>query len=458
MDIDEAKAWAVAEFQRKPNTAYHRYQQYLEGKQPLAFATEKYEQAFGRIFKPFAYNICETVVDAHADRMEITGFTAPKGGDDRATKAQATWEANRMDHREGMVESDQFGYGDGYVIVDIVDNQPVIWPGIPTEIRVRYSDQRPGHRIAAARLWGEGKIWRLNVWTETALAKFAAPRHEGDTEAPRKPESFAPLADQQDDIPNPVPGIVPVFHFANNAHVNDYGTSELRSVIPLQDALNKTLTDLMVAMEFYAFRQRIILGISIDPNDEAAAKQFERFQMGMTRMMWVDGAEGKTPSIQEFSETNILQYSAVVERYEQQIAIVSKVPRNYFGQRSADAISGESKRMDESQFISKIEDRQHAASPIWSEVQAYALTATGTPTAPGDVQPVWKPAAPISDNEELQLALSRKALGMPLETILKEMGIEPNEIATILKERQKEQEATRRQFDAGFALNGAGEQ
>ena len=43
------------------------YRRYLEGNHDLQYATQKFRQAFGRLFDTFAYNRCATVVDAHAD-------------------------------------------------------------------------------------------------------------------------------------------------------------------------------------------------------------------------------------------------------------------------------------------------------------------------------------------------------------------------------------------------------
>ncbi len=454
LDPEDAKRWAVAEFRRKPNTTYDLYRRYLAGDHDLAFATQKFREAFGLIFKTFSYNLCETVVDAHADRMEITGF----GADDsaRSQRMQAIWDVNGMDHREGQIEADQFGYGDAYVIADVVDGEPILWPALPTETRVRYSDQRPGHRVAAARLWGEGTLWRLNVWTETTLFKYQATRTKGDTTIPTDPRTFLPM-DGEAEFPHPVPGTVPVFHFANNARVNDYGVSELRSVIPLQNGLNKTVMDMLVAMEFAAFPQRVAIGIDDeDPDTQSAIRDLVT---GVNRLITLQGTDGKDPSIAEFSAANIAQYLDVIQQFERKIAIVTKVPRNYIGDRTADAISGESKRMDESGFIAKIEDRQRADGQVWSDVAAYVLTAIGMPTTPGEVRVNWKPAAPLSLDERMNAAMQKKALGYPLEVILREDGYEPTQIADILqKKRDEDQAAVERQramFDGGVLSGSA---
>lgn len=457
MNVGTGLIWAVSAFQRKSNNDYHRYRSYLSGDHPLAMATEKFREAFGGIFREFAYNICETVVDAHADRMAIEGFGADN--DDISTKAQAIWDDNNMDHREGQVESEQFGMGDGYVIVDQVDNRPVIWPQLADEMRVMYSDERPGKVIVAARRWLEPDgPWRLNVYTETEIAKFTAPRKGNSAEPPVKVDAFVPMKVESEAWPlrNPVPGIVPVFHFGNNAPVNDYGVSELRNVLPLQNAINKTVLDMMVAMEFAAFPQRVALGVEFDPADTTSKDKLEQFQLGLLRILTLDGAEGKTPSIAEFAAANIAQYEMVIEGFEKKIALITKVPQNYFNHRTANAISGESKRMDESGFIAKMEDRTRAAGAIWVQVQEYCLRMIGANPAPGSIRVNWKNVAPISQEEQVRNALSKKGFGMPLKAILREAGYEPDQIETILDEKREERDSERQMFDAGFDLEESG--
>ena len=48
------------------NTAagYRRYERYYKGEHDLSFATEKFESAFGSIFREFAMNLCAERVDA----------------------------------------------------------------------------------------------------------------------------------------------------------------------------------------------------------------------------------------------------------------------------------------------------------------------------------------------------------------------------------------------------------
>ncbi|MCV4684362.1 phage portal protein, partial [Escherichia coli] len=63
-------------------------------------------------------------------------------------------------------------------------------------------------------------------------------------------------------VENPY-GMIPVFHFANNPGIGNFGSSELEAVMPIQDGMNKAVLDMLVAMEVSAYRQRWAAGIEI---------------------------------------------------------------------------------------------------------------------------------------------------------------------------------------------------
>src|SRR6187551_3446903 len=151
-DTADALQWALKAY-KAHGQHYGECRAYLDGDQPLSFATEKFKSAFGRQFKTFAYNRCAAVVDAHADRLQVEGF----GSDNDALSqaAQDIWDSNQMDVREGMVEFDAFGLGDGYVIVEVdpADGAVLIWPQYAENVRVQYSDTRPGLITQASRRW-----------------------------------------------------------------------------------------------------------------------------------------------------------------------------------------------------------------------------------------------------------------------------------------------------------------
>src|SRR5262245_45001762 len=53
---------------------YLLYYNYYMGNQPLAFATDKFRDTFGNVFREFSENACGPVVDSLSDRLVVTGF------------------------------------------------------------------------------------------------------------------------------------------------------------------------------------------------------------------------------------------------------------------------------------------------------------------------------------------------------------------------------------------------
>lgn len=452
--IEHPLAWAVAAH-RDPDQAarYTRYRRYHDGDHDLSFATPRYESTFGQLFSSFSYNRCAVVVDAHADKLAVETFVAEH---EAATEiASDIWMRNMMDQRAGEVHKEAFRAGDGYCIVWPETNLvtidgaavPTIWPQKASHIRVHYDDERPGLITLASKAWMlHSKRMRLNLYFPDRIEKYitSTRAHSGIPHAAGAFERY-----EADGEPWPVPnlwGVVPVFHFANNADTGDYGRSELRDVIPLQNALNKVLTDIILTSELAGFPQKVILGIDgMDPSNQDALKRLEG---GLNKIFTIPTGAGDSPvSITEFSAANLIQLVAVAELFDKTISRTSRVPVHFL-QMSGDFPSGAALRTAESPFTSKIEDRQVAFGNVWENVMALALRQAGMENTEG-LRVVWKPAAPMTPDESWNLAVAQKAAGMPFAAILREMGKSQDEIDQIMLDKDAAVEQAMRAFDGG---------
>src|SRR5699024_6415865 len=134
--------------------------------QPLAFATDKFKSAFGQTFEEFAYNRCDSVIGAMADRLQVTGFGA-NDNDTAGKNARATWDDNDMGIRERQLEQEALGNGDASVVVEQhpATGDVIIWPPTASQMRVQYRPDLPGVIQFAVKQWRdtEGYI-RLTVY------------------------------------------------------------------------------------------------------------------------------------------------------------------------------------------------------------------------------------------------------------------------------------------------------
>ena len=81
-------------------TRYDKPMRYYNGDHDLAFATEKFENTFGTLFREFALNLCPVICDAVRDKLRVTDFSVEISARNSAntvnTAARQIWFRNRM--------------------------------------------------------------------------------------------------------------------------------------------------------------------------------------------------------------------------------------------------------------------------------------------------------------------------------------------------------------------------
>ena len=105
------------------------FEAYYDGHQPLAFASQKFRDAFGSRFREFSSNFMSLVVDAPGERLEVQGFRfADAEGDEDIWRR--VWQENDLDagsprpHRsahEGRRLRARGAQADGVPVVTIED-------------------------------------------------------------------------------------------------------------------------------------------------------------------------------------------------------------------------------------------------------------------------------------------------------------------------------------------------
>lgn len=455
--INPDVAWAARQFTDPRQERYHLYHQYVSGVQPISFATGRFEDAFGKKFEKFAYNRTDSIVAAIADRLQVIGFAADASDAKIADKAQHIWDDNSLDLHEDDLEEECLTSGDSYAIVEQDINDPsrvLIWPQYARNMRVRYSTERPGEIEMAARQWidghGENRRVRLNLYYRDKIEKYRSTNAgsmvviDGNTQW----ERYQPEGDRNWPVELNVTDTVPVFHFANKARINGYGVSELASVIPIQDALNKAVMDLLVGMEFSAFRQRVLLNVDLE--EQGAEERIDQLEVGITRLLSIVGEpDGPNPGIAEFSATDVRQFIGPIDLFDTLISRVAKVPVHYL-QLSGDFPSGEALRTAEAPFVAKVERLQRRMGDGFNRMMTYAVRLSGNHgLKPGVLETKWSSAMPLSDSETLDYALKRQSLGIPLTTNLQEMGKDSDYIAEVMAAIDEENERKLRMFNSG---------
>ena len=428
---------------------YAKARRYYAGLHDLSFATEKFANTFGEMFREFALNLCPAVVDSTRDKLKIKGFSvedARGGGVDAIRRSAARiWHRNRMALRSGEVHKEALRCGDAYVIV---------WPGAGGEVQfvpnsadavaVHYDEDATGRIAWAAKHWRTGgRRTRLNLYFPDRIEKYISkeraegilPDAKGFVPFPARKDEAAAGGPQQgllfrveDDggsslrgkldapvVENPY-GVVPVFHFANNADIGELGRSELEAAMPVQDGLNKSVLDMLVAMEVSAFRQRWVAGIELKI-DEETGKEIAPFRSGVDQLWATSDPDTR---FGDFGATDLEQFLKVKDGFRIDIASVTGTPLYYLMPHTQAVPSGESLRKAETRFIAKVRDRQAQFGAAWADAMSFALRAAGHPNVSLVTQ--WEDPAPTSERETLENLRIKKELGLPAEHALAEAG------------------------------------
>jgi len=409
---------------RENSIRYQRFERYYRGEHDLAFATDKFANAFGSQFREFALNLCPAVCDAVRDKLKITGFSVESIAErtaftaaDIEQKAAAIWRMNRMDVRAGELHKEALKNGDAYAIVwPNADGRAVIYPKKAANCAVVYDTESPGKIISAAKFWQTpDKYTRLNIYYADRTERFIT-RSSGGILLPAG-DQFVPYAEDGNPaiISNPF-GRVPVFHFANNADIGDLGMSELSAAIPVQDGLNKSVLDMLVAMEFCAYRQRWAAGIEIEYDADGVVTP--PFNAGIDHL-WI--SENPSTRFGEFADANLDQFLKVKESFRVDIASVTGTPLHYLQPQNRMLASGEALKKAETRFIAKIRDRQNAFGRVWEDALAFALDTEGRGS---DISllAAWQDPSPVSERELLENIQIKRSIGLPSDIALTEAG------------------------------------
>jgi hypothetical protein len=412
------------------------YDNYYAGNHRLAFASSKYREAFANLFRAFADNFCLLVVDAERERLNVEGFRV---GNDREADADAwaIWQRNDLDARSAIAHTEALVKGICYVAVwRGADDEPLITIEDPMQVIVDQDFGGRGPRRAALKLWqDDDDRLLLTLYLPDRIEKWQSikpVRSTGMFSIDRwtRAEEWEPREIEGE--PWPLPNAleaVPIVPLVNNPRLTGDGRSEIAAVVPIQDAINKTIADMLVASEYGAFRQRWVTGIDI-PLDENG-RPVEPFRTAVDRLWVANPVEGgQAPQFGEFSQTDLSGYVRTVEMLVQHIASITKTPPHYLLGQSGTFPSGEALKSTETGLVAKTRLAARYFGEAWEEVIRLAFRVTGDERANiTDSETIWRDPESKVQSELTDAVMKEQALGVPQEALWEKLGYSPQQIA-----------------------------
>lgn len=381
----EVVSWArrLLDIRKAERTTLDKVYTYWRGEQALPVVPRGTPSEIRRMAEMSRVNVLPLVVDVPAQSLYVVGYRQDGEGED--APAWEIWQANKLDAHQTGVHRAALAYGTSYALVLPGAPHSVIRGLSPRSMTTLYGDD-PEWPVAAleVREADRGQVsYRLyddmNVWE---LREDAEGKPPGEEWNPVVVEDQAHGA-----------GVCPVVRFRNHDDLDDVVIGEIEPLIPLQDQIDFTTFDLMVAQHFTAFRQRYIMGW-LAPTEDAKVKA------SASRLMTFEDPDVK---VGEFGQTDLAGYLNSRESTLQHLAIISQTPPHYLLGKLVN-LSAEALAAAEAGQRRKIAEREVLFGESWEQVIALAGRLEGLEASDG-AQVRWR------DTEARALASTVDALG-----------------------------------------------
>jgi hypothetical protein len=361
-------------------------------------------------------NYVRIVVDKMAGRLSIENIKTDNEAADEWLEELK--QRNRFERLTGTAHRSAIREGDSYVLISKdVENGLVKWTSEPAYdgfggmVVIFGDDQQP---VWACKLWSEAEdnavgdreenrsstVIKIIVYQPTRISYFDGEVNGSEVTKWKEDKLWQA-------------GKIPIVHIANaRDNYNSYGTSEVRTVYPLQNLLNRTIHSMLAAAEFSGFKTRVSIGLELDVEGIIPGAVLNMVLLDKNDNVITSPSDKqlellKAVRIEELGETDMSQYIAQIEKIVQEISQTSQTP--IYGVTVSGNISGEALKQLEIGLVGKVERFQRENTEAWE--QLISLTAhmqkvfgdVGTAPEFTDVELTWKSAELRDTAKQIEL-------------------------------------------------------
>lgn len=392
--VDTAKT--LLELRAGEQTRLALIGRYITGKHSSVYVPRSANNEYRWLMDIARVNMLRLVISVLAQNLYVDGYRRAKTDDNAAP--WAAWQANRMDAMQHGVHRSALKYGVAYTLVLPGEPQPVITPMSPRRMTAFYADpvndEWPIYalEVTTQQVKGDdGKLVRrrfVRLFDDSTAYEFEA--NEEFKKVEFKGSSVHDL------------GVCPVVRYLNEADLDEDEcvAGEVEPLIALQDQVNSTTFNLLMAQQFAAFRQRWIAGMVTEDEEGRPIQPFR------SRVDDVFIAEDPATKFGEFNATDLVPYLKSREESLRQMATVSQVPPYHLlgamVNLSAEALAAARDGLDR-----KTDERKSTFGEAHEQTMRLAGLASGDKDAWADTesQVIWR------DTSARALAATVDALG-----------------------------------------------
>lgn len=409
----------------KKRPGWDKRQRYLEGDQDKPYAPEGINAEYESLRSQAIANWLGIAMGAPLQRLRVDGF---RTGRDRGADRQAwdlVWQPNSLDSRQSTVYLDMIVHARGLMGV---------WPDqtLAGGVRIRPESGRGIHLEGDpddpwTQLWAVKRIDRARpVRTTSRLILPDTVDIEPDvlevgyvydrdswqrwergvlkTATQTRRSEWVMTTEGSHDL-----GALPFVPFDNRPTSGGKPRSDMAPLMPAQDAINTIRFQTLLAMQFSAYRQRIVSGFDPVARD-ADGKVIYRKNSDGTLQLDANGLPipvvvspgrpgvdrlivfpGDATKVFDLPESNLENYIVVLGEFLSQLFAVAQVPPQYLLTKMAN-LSGDALTAAESTLNSYVQGLQLQAGESLEAVMRLANRARGDDSPDLGSEVIWKNA------------------------------------------------------------------
>lgn len=315
----EATARTLLELRKGEQERLARISAYVKGKHESVYVPKSAKAEYKWLYNRSVVNMMRLVVSVVAQNLYVDGYRSA-GSDDNAAP-WAIWQANRMDARQHGIHRAALKYGIAYTLVLPGKPVPVITPMSPRRLTAFYADpvndEWPIYavEVTAKNVKGKkGTLTRKNVVRlidDTSLYNL--------TQDENGKVTLSSIEEHR-------AGLCPVVRYVNEADLDEDEAvaGEVEPLIEIQDQINSTTFNLLMAQQYAAFRQRWVTGMA--PLTDEGGNPTQPFKARVDAML---AAEDPDTKFGEFQATDLNGYLKSREESIRSMATISQTPPYY---------------------------------------------------------------------------------------------------------------------------------
>jgi len=345
------------------------FDQYHRGVQSPPYTPQTATIEFRTLVARATTNLMPMVTGTLVNRLYADGFR-PDPTQDANSTAWEWWQANQMDARQKPLYEAVAVYGYAWMMVTGAGSgAPEMSPKSPRTWYCEIADPDDDWPTFAVRRRGEN-VTLVDDEAFYTLTKPTSSNRWGVV-----------------DVELHGLGVCPFVQYRNAWNIDGHPVGEVERLIPVQDRLNQTVFDLLVAQTFAAAPQKYIAGLVADDDDSLAS--------ALAKRVWtLDGADTK---VGQLPGADLSHLVSSIDNTLRVYGIISQTPPNYLLGEMVN-IAAEALVAADASLAMKVEDRKTLHGESHENMFRLAGVAANEPEIAADVMSeiVWRQTDPRS--------------------------------------------------------------